>query len=137
MHASELSIYHTSYLFILRIVLFSIIIHRRVVRVGTQFRDHFCVRESHFKFHTSNFVHQFCTHISYSNFTYKMENLSCQREQSNLHQFHEFTHTGCSILHYQIYVCQFSHARNRAQCEDPHSMRCLFLIHRKTYYTGI
>ena len=82
MYTSELSIYiyHTSYLFIQRIALFSIIIHRRVVRVSTRFRGHFCVRESHFKYHTSNFIHQFCTYISYANFIHKMENLSCQRE---------------------------------------------------------
>ena len=52
MYTSELSIYHTSNLFIQRIALFSIIIHRRVVRVGIQFQDHFCIQNTHFKFYT-------------------------------------------------------------------------------------
>ena len=125
---------------------FSIIIHRRVVRVGIQFCDQFLYSkitlqisrfqfDSSFlyihlmlKFHTQNRDFNWSTRIVnfIHNLVHKFEISLGRREWSNLHHFNEFLHTGCSLLQYQNIRVSNTHVCIHAHRENPRSMRCLY-----------
>ena len=157
MYTSELSIYHTSYLFIQRIALFrssfidascalvfnfviSFSYSKITLQISRfQFDSSFLYIHLMLKFHTQNRDFNWSTRIVnfIHNLVHKFEISIGRREQSNLHHFNEFLHTGCSILQYQnirvsnTHVCIQHTVKTRVRCG------VYIFLYRNTYSTGI